>query len=603
MGTTRLRFDVAHDALPPSARAMSDPLYEYETMNNQVTMSASARGWRLIRWPANYAGLADLEPLLIQLAEVPGVKYVPTERFIEVPQSAWALALWSRLLATTATSVVPATEPVTSLLALPALKRAPYFHQHVGASFLAEHGGGLCADPMGLGKTTTGLLAAELIRRAERPRAANLIIAPGYTRKVWLRELQVLGLITSEEQFCAVEGMDPSSSSFRPEADWWFVHYDVVHAWASRLVTNRRGRPVVAILDEMHWIKNPKAQRSKGAQAAAGVATGRIGLTGTPLPNRPAELWWPLSVLDGKGTWGSHGEFRVRYAGAQPDGYGLVDGEPTHTQELHRRLSRRYLRRELRDVGVDLPPLTHQRLETTFGQSAVFEQASIVSSVGGPEALMEALERGASGETLAAMHRLRKLTSSAKLAVTTKHVLNAIEQGEAVVIFVWERATARQLSQSLGTAADGTPLAFVATGEQPQSERDELVDAFQAGQRSVMITTYGAMREGVTLHRARMVVLHDLDWVPAAILQAEARVHRIGQRRAAISTWVMVEDSFDTILARHIVAKAETMQRTLGLDAAQSVVDELGLREHTGTTITDEAARLLDVWARWGGTT
>lgn len=570
-------------------------------MNNRVTMSASARGWRLLRWSPGYGGLAEIKPLLIQLAEIPGVKYVPSEHFIEVPQSAWALTLWSRLVAQTAVAVVPASPAPNALFALPHLKRPPYFHQHVGASFLAEQGGGLCADPMGLGKTTTGLLAAELIRQTEKPRAANLIIAPGYTRKVWLRELLALGLIESEEQFCALEGLDPSSSSFRPEADWWFVHYDVVHAWASRLVTNRRGRPVVAILDEMHWIKNPKAQRSKGAQAAAGVAAGRIGLTGTPLPNRPAELWWPLTVLDGKGSWGGHGEFRVRYAGAQPDGYGLVDGEPTHAAELHRRLSRRYLRRELRDVGIDLPPLTHQRLEVAFTESAGVEQAALVASVGGPEALMEALDRGASGETLAAMHRLRKLTSAAKLQTTTKHVLNAMEQGEAVVIFVWERATARQLAQALGFDSDKVPHAFVATGEQPQAERDAIVDAFQAGERSVLITTYGAMREGVTLHRARMVVLHDLDWVPAAILQAEARVHRIGQRHAAVSTWVMVEDSFDTILARHIVTKAETMQQTLGLDAAQSVVDELGLREHTGMTIADEAARLLDVWARWGG--
>lgn len=549
-----------------------------------LTMSQTARGWHRLRWsPADLDTISSMDWAVRELALLPGVKYVPTERFIEAPQNVWGLPAWRALRARV-------ERAPSESFGVPQIDRSTplYDHQKMGVHFLVDHGGGWCADPMGLGKTRTAIAAAQTLRLRERPGAANLILAPAFTRAVWLRELLALGVIDSPEQFCAVQSRDPQHPSFRPEADWWFVHYDVAHAWASRLVTNRRGRPAVAILDECHWLKNPKAQRSLGAQAASGVTSARILLSGTPLPNRVGELWWPLTIMDSSRAWGSHHEFRERYAGAVYDGSSYVEMGPTHTDELRARLEHRYIRRELHEVGIDLPDLRHERLSVTFDEADLAAHASIVTQAGGPMAILDALDRGAySDGTLSALHRLRQLTSAAKVYRTIDYLQNAISQGEPVVVFCWERATANRLATVCGADA------FLATGAQSQSERDEAVRRFQAGERMILVTTYGAMREGVTLHRARFVVLHDLDWVPANILQAEARVHRIGQARPAIAVWVTVEDSFDTLLARHVVAKARTMYETLGLDAAERVVDELGLRASMGASIEDEARRLL----------
>ena len=558
-----------------------------------LTVSQTARGWASLRW--HEADDALVMPKIEELLYVPGC-YVNLEyRSVDVAQSFWSSPWWKHnvehLLGWSAPASVAADwQPARPL----------YSHQEAGVAFLCRSGGGLCADQMGLGKTSTAIVAAERLARAESPHSARLIIGPGFTRDVWLRELLALGAISRPEEFCALRGRDPFDPSFRPkEASWWFVHYEVANEWASRLVTNARGRPVVAIVDEAHWVKNGKAKRSKGVAVAAGSAPCRIMLTGTPLLNRPSELWHLLTVLDGPRSWGSPVEFRERYCGASHDGYGWRDGiMPTNQDELAARLSRRYLRRTLADANVTLPPLSRQVLavEATEAQRKLgAKERQALERVGGLVGLLVDLERGSFGpDVLAALSLLGKLTSRVKLASTVEYLAGLIEQGEAAVCFTHERATAQAIASAL--EVEDEPRCFVATGEHSQEQRDEAVSRFQSGERRVMVTTYGAMREGVTLHRARSVVLHDLSWRPADVLQAEARVYRIGQSRGVVSSWVMVQDSFDTILARVLMDKAARIGSTIGDTSASEALDEVGIVAFAGDNLEDEARRIMAGW-------
>ena len=63
----------------------------------------------------------------------------------------------------------------------------------------------------------------------------------------------------------------------------------------------------------------------------------------------------------------------------------------------------------------------------------------------------------------------------------------------------------------------------------PQKERATIVADFQAGRLDVLIGGINAAGEAVTLTRADTVIFVELDWVPAALLQAEDRIHRVGQ--------------------------------------------------------------------------
>lgn len=576
--------------VPPTHAVCGRSPNERPTM---IRISNNGRNWATVRFAVD----DQSHPAIVALIGVPGVSVVgPTvgsDGWLEVPRSAWPLPAWSELERTAGR---PSQAHWTVELWTPT--RPLFAHQIEGATQLVSCEGGLCAFQMGLGKTATAITAAESYARREgQPEAARLIIAPGFTRDVWKRELLALGAITDEREFCAVETRNPMHPSFRPkEAKWWFVHFDVVGDWASRLVTNARGKPIVAIVDEAHWIKNSKTKRAAGTLAAAGVAQCRILLTGTPMANRPAELWSLLTLVDGTRAWGSPVEFRQRYCGAYFDGHWVDGAFPTNTEELQQRLSARYMRREVGDVGLELPELSREVLEVDMSDADRVEHMQVAHDLGGIRGLLEAFDRGAFGsEVLRALHRLRQLTSQVKFATTKQHVASCIEQGEPVVVFCWERRMAHKLAAVLEDV-NGEPAAFVVTGDHDQRERDDMVRRFQAGERMAVIATFGALKEGVTLHRARMVVLHDLSWVPADVLQAEARIHRIGQQRGCVSVWPMVHDSFDTILARHLAHKGASIAMALGDERAAQAATATGLASFGGLSIEDEAERLLRAW-------
>jgi SNF2 family DNA or RNA helicase len=570
-------------------------------------LSYPRRGWAEVRWTED----EDVDPrvvsLLTNLEELPGVELQPD--YVMVPRNVWTSADWLALRTHINHSVEYSSmrvfgpthwEPAQPL----------YPHQVDAARFLIDNKGGLCADQMGLGKTREAIVAAETLAD-EAPERHRIVIAPKYTRDVWRRELLAVGAIESEDDFWFAEGRSPDDKPVDWDRRWFFIHYDIAHWWTTFLVQGRNGLPIVAIIDEAHWIKNGRAQRSKATQAIAGCAPNRILLTGTPMANRPAELWFPLTVLDGKRSWGSPVDFRVRYAGATHNGMGYEDQGPTRTDELQQRLANRYIRRTIEDTDVKLPALTRQLMRVQLTGEDMGRYDTLVKDVGSDNLVRAILERRAGRDTLAAITRMRKLTSKAKEAATLGYAEEALRGGDSLVIFTWQVKTAERFRKHLSDRAyhwehsEYSALPFhtrrdfhVVHGGIGQSVRDASVATFQK-YGGVIVATLDSLKEGVTLTAARHVVLHDLSWVPSDILQAEARVYRIGQDKPVQSTWLVADDTIDMLFAATLTGKASAMAETLGITAAQDAADELGLEDFSvASSVENEIERLLGAWEK-----
>ena len=464
--------------------------------------------------------------------------------------------------------------------------RPLFQHQTAAAGWLCEQGGGLLADDMGLGKTASALVAAQNLRVDEKGRPKPvLIVGPRYTRASWRNEMRALGI--DDELFLA-DGFTPRT----PDSPFWFCHYEILSKWVGHFRVNRWGAPRVIIIDEGHWAKNPKSGRGKACRLAARMADHRIVLTGTPLPNKPKELWTILDMLE-PGCFGSHFDFRVRYNGAAHDGYGFKDGYPTHMRELRSRLTNLYMRREKHEVAADLPPLVHAPVLVDMQSNAKrSKHDQLVASGGGMATLVHQLQRGGgSTETFKLFAKLRRLTSRAKERTTLELVQSILDQGQSAVVFVHERKTADKLAEKIAKRFETVHETFVGVchGAYEQEDRDALVAEFQAFDEGpgVLFATYGALKEGVTLHKASQVVIHDLSWVMDEILQAECRIHRIGQTETCTSHWVIVEDSFDMIFAQHLITKARAQAGLLGLDQGKLALAELGFVDTIERATTD----------------
>lgn len=588
----------------------------------KVTQKQTAPGWVRIDIHTEPSISDPMSPSahmtahLDAVAEIPGVSVHETDVsghfYVNVPYTVRGCEAWERfdeavapwaggpsLPAAVAPRGLPEAEVATVLGEITkGLARRPFVHQATASAFLAERGRALLADEMGLGKSTSAALAAEALLVGQ-PAAHVLIIGPKYLRTVWKHELTQLGLVRSDEDFAALTLPAPSSPTewaVLKRARWWFCHYDIAADWAHHWVLSPAGRPHVAIVDEAQWGRNPRAKRTRALHQAILTFRHRILLTGTPVPNRPSELWSLLTLVSGPGSWGSHFDFRRRYCGAYHTGYGWVDSAPSNVEELRARLQNVYLRRTTEDAGIELPPLTRTMVQVETSAARRFRHTG--ASPEDIARLLGALRAGTLGpDTLAILGRLQRETSRAKVPHTSALIADAVEQHEPLVVFVHEREVAERLAAA--ATSDGSIGGTFVHGGLPQEERDKRVAAFQSGsmgQLYVLVATYGALREGVTLHRARNIVLHDLQWVPGDLLQAEKRVHRIGQVRNTCSRWMVLRDSFDVLLAAHLLSKGEAIATTVGDDKPRSAFAEAGLGALNQRTFDEEVAHFLEAY-------
>lgn len=572
----------------------------------QVSVKLMNANWIRVTW-SGFGGVCDEESELLErleeFSDVPGVRIeafgeeAVTSYTMNIPRTVRGCDIYEFVRARLRFSSAAEDEgrggvdidaffpPVkTKALAEEVRVKRPLFpHQVEGMDWLCERGCGLLADDMGVGKTSTAIAAAMRMRGDGHV----LVIAPKFTRAVWRQEMLALGIIDHVDQFLAIETVDiPDGFWDRAKlAKVWFIQGDLVKYWNARWGLNPVGRPSVAIIDEIHWFKNPTSQRTQALLACIAAIPRRIGLTGTPVANKPRDLWALLTIICGTDAFGSNWSYRRRYIGAFQDAYGLQDGVPTHTEELQQRLKNVYLRRTIEDTSVKLPELIrslhHVELAREFTSRVKKDRLELV---------VRALQRGTFGpDTLRVMQQLSKETSEAKVGTTIAVLEELAEAGEAAVVFCQERVRASGIAHELGR-----DTAFYVHGELDQDARDALVADYQAGKAPpILVATFGALREGVTLHRARHVILHDLDWLPSTILQAEKRVHRIGQVRTTFSRWMVLPGSFDTLLAAHLNEKARQIGATVNDTKAAEAFDASGLTRFNVASFESEVERFL----------
>lgn len=477
-----------------------------------------------------------------------------------------------------------------TLLTVPNLDAcALYQHQVDAVGRIADVGCALLADVPGLGKTATGAITCALRQHAMGGTRPVVVCAPKALRNAWRRELVRLRLVNPEgDEFLALEGADFTKASWTQDqiraARWIFVHYEIVAHWWSWL---QLLRPCAIILDEAHLVKNARSNRGKAAKLITSIASVRVIMTGTPVLNSVTELHHLAELTTGPGTWGIWPTFRDRYTYAD----GFSKG-PRNEDELRERLAPYYIRRTLDDAGVELPSLRREVIDVDLedGEAADYQALLNCCDFSVVDLVRAVTERRASTKALEFMMRLRKFAARVKLKATIGEAQSLIEQGEPVVIFTWERAIADRIHKAL-------PSTALVHGDVAQAKRDDIVTTFQAGSahHGGIVATYGALGVGVTLTRARYVIMHDLDYVPATMLQAEARVHRITQRRATISKWMCAANTIDATITKIVKAKAEEIAVSVG-DAQPAELADV-LRKEEIDTMTAEISRMVE-WAR-----
>ena len=437
-------------------------------------------------------------------------------------------------------------------------------HQIEGIAFLLGRRRALLADDMGLGKTRQSVLA---MVEAE-PDGPYLVICPASIKRNWAREINIV-LPNAEPAIVSPAPLPPTDYQ-----DWIIINYEILGKNLEQLLEfDWKG----VVFDEAHYLKNYQSQRSRNASKLIKEIVDEPvvhTLTGTPMTNRPRDLFPLLQILDhplGK----SFLSFAKRYCEAYQGDFGLVADGASNIEELTVQLHGVMLRRT-KDEVLDLPPKVRTWLDVELHPYAVQHYNRLLQDfltkfqtpeqlIGLPESLElnaeereefeESMDLTDVGNAMGRVTQVRRAIAFVKCRYTIKFVENALEQGEKVIIFTSFLNTMQRFQKHFKDRA------VYVSGNVTIHQRQERVDRFQNDEDiRIFCANMHIAGVGINLTAARQVVFNDLDWVPANHWQAEDRAYRIGQTGTVNVTYMIASGTVDSFVKTVLETKAALME-------------------------------------------
>ena len=431
--------------------------------------------------------------------------------------------------------------------------------------------GVLIGDEMGLGKSAMALGVAQALQAK-----SVLIVCTSTLRQNWVREIKkCLGRTDVDVLY----GTKPRSV----RSDFAIIGYDVLYAWLDMLSAE------VLIFDEVHSVKSWKARRTKASVELSDKIRKRngvvLGLSGTPVLNRPTEMAAILRVLGVLDLMGG------------VDKLAEVSADPKRLVAFNSVLRKTcYVRRKKIDVLSELPEKRWVKLvvEGEKRKMAEYRAAEkdivlflakrakeLVSQNGGDlreqmDASWKAALRAESAQYLVAITHLRRLALEAKKEAVYEWVEQFKDTGRKLVAFGWHREPLLSLAEKYGCG--------LVIGGLSDQEKQEVIDDFQDSEGKWLIgCSLKSGGVGITLTQASDVLFMEQGWNPADMDQAVDRCHRIGQRDS-VTGWVTIcADTIDEDIVELIDQKRKMFE---------SIVDGRSADQDGGSVFADLIVRL-----------
>lgn len=430
---------------------------------------------------------------------------------------------------------------------IPGLQKELFPFQKKGVQFIESRNGRvLIADEMGLGKTAQTLAWLQF-HSEKRP---VIIVVPSSLKLNWAKEAEMW--MKSPK----IQILHGTKASLPIIGEIIVINYDILPYWIEKLADIT---PKVLILDEAHYCKNNSAQRTKAVKILAKKIPHVLALTGTPVVNRPVEIYNILKLINSTGI-PSFWQFVHRYCGAKHNGFGWDFSGATNTEELHKILTNTVMLRRLKnEVLTELPDKIYSFVPIPLNNEKEYQSAQndfiqfLRNNKG--EA---AAEKASNARTLVEIEGLKQLAVQGKLSQAIEWIQTFLESEKKLVIFANHKFVIDELMtifSHIAVKIDGT-----VTGE----NRQKAVDDFQTNDKiRIFIGNIKAAGVGLTLTAASDVVFLELPWTPSDLTQAEDRCHRIGQKNSVHIHYLLAHNTIEEKIAKLIDSKRQVITKIL----------------------------------------
>ena len=407
-------------------------------------------------------------------------------------------------------------------------RHKPFDHQKTTASFLTLNRRAFCLNEQGTGKTGSVIWAADYLLTQKRIRRVLVICPLSIMDSAWRADLFKFAMHRSVD--IAYGARDKRQAVIKGGSEFVIINYDGVDIVADEIAN---GGFDLIVVDEANAYKNAQTKRWKTLNSLVKHDTWLWMLTGTPAAQSPLDAYGIAKLVNPMGVPKFFSTFRDMVM-VKLTNFRWIPKESA-TQVVFNALQPAI--RFTKDECLDLPEMTYtkRQVELTKQQQRYYEMLKnrmVIEAAG--EAItsvnaavnMNKLLQISCGAVYSDAGETLEFDISKRYSVL-KEVIE--ESSQKVLVFVPFKHVINILSEKLN--ADGITTEVI-YGEVSAAKRTDIFNRFQtdpAGTKVLVIQPQAAAH-GVTLTAANTVVW----WGPTSSLetyaQANARVHRSGQR-------------------------------------------------------------------------
>lgn len=407
--------------------------------------------------------------------------------------------------------------------------------QETGRDFLVLRQNAILADDMGLGKTFQILEAIKKLGIQ-----SGIIVCPQSIRRSWVKR--------TREQMPLAFIKEITSSQVIPDPSAFnIVNYDII--WKEPLRSHLlQGQWQVLVCDESHALKNIDAKRTKFVLGKKGLylrCERRWLATGTPVLNRPVELYAPLRALFPSflGKYTSYYDFAYKFCAGYQGTFGFDATGASNLDELCKILKPFMLRRLKSEVVGYLPPVTYDKVYLDPSDKLI-------------KLIEKEREEFSAKNLIGETSTTRQAIGVIKTQAAIKHIRELLNTKQKIVVFVWHKAVVESLMEEFKNEA------VRYTGSESTTEKDTAINRFQTDPSARLfignIKSAGYGVDGLQ-NVCDTALFVEMSYVPNEIKQAIDRLNRMGQKNPVQVQFLVAEKSIDEDLIDSLAGKAKNI--------------------------------------------
>ena len=364
------------------------------------------------------------------------------------------------------------------------------------------------------------------------------------------------------------------------------TNFETVSGEIERMQLFLKSRDVAIVIDESTKIKNPDSKLTQSFFTLSPYFKIKVIMTGTPVANRPYDIWAQVYFLDQGLSLGDNFEEFKHQCDLTNDlcfDSSRRDSFENAVSSIYDKI-RSFSVRETKNSGIiTLPEKIYHDITIAFEETQLDMYEKIRTEMELEIRKGDKTYLDESTETIKRLLRLVQVTSnpallddeyteiSAKELLLDKLINQIIERGEKVI--VWSNFTG---NIDMFTRKYKEYNAVKITGKMSVVDRNHSVSLFKEGDAKILFATPQSAKEGLTLTVANNAIFYDRGFNLDDYLQAQDRIHRISQSKDCHIYNLMVEDSIDEWIDLLLKAKQKAAflaQGDITLTDYQDVAD------------------------------